>query len=54
MLRKMLCIPDLHRYMPSGAGPADMGERHPLPLYPLDSLTPFVAGPAGPDPGLGA
>ena len=37
--------------MPSRAGPEDMGERQPLPLYPLDSLTPFVAGPLGPDPG---
>ena len=40
--------------MPSRAGPEDMGERQPLPLYPLDSLTPFVAGPEGPDPGPGA
>ena len=40
--------------LPSRAGAEDMGERQPLPLYPLHSLTPFVAGPAGPDPGLGA
>ena len=40
--------------MPSRAGPEDMGERQPLPLYPLDSLTPFVARAAALDPGLGA
>ena len=30
-----------------------MGERQPLPLYPLDSLTPFVAG-LWPRPGAGS
>ena len=54
MLRKMLCILDLHRFMPSRAGPEDIGERQPRPLYPLDSLTPFVARAAALDPGLGA
>ena len=29
-----------------------MGERQPLPLYPLDSLTPCVARAAALDPGL--
>ena len=38
--------------LPSRAGPEDMGERQPLPLYPLDSLTPFVARAAALDPGL--
>ena len=40
--------------MPSRAGPEDMGERQALPLYPLDSLTPFVARAAALDPGLQA
>ena len=44
----------MHSSMPSRAGPEDMGERQPLPLYPLDSLTPFVARAAALDPGLGA
>ena len=37
---------------PSG-GPEDLGERQPLPLNPLDSLTPIVARVATLDPGLG-
>ena len=41
-------------YMPSRAGPEDMGERQALPLYPLDSLTPFLTRVATLDPGLGA
>ena len=31
-----------------------MGERQPLPLYPLDSLTPLLTRAAALDPGLGA
>ena len=31
-----------------------MGERQALPLYPLDSLTPFLTRAAALDPGLGA
>ena len=38
--------------MPSRAGPEDMGERQALPLYPLDSLTPFLTRAAALDPGL--
>ena len=40
--------------MPSRAGPEDMGERQALPLYPLDSLTPFLTRAAALDPGLEA
>ena len=39
--------------MPSRAGPEDIGERQALPLYPLDSLTPFLTRAAALDPGLG-
>ena len=44
----------MHRFCPARAGPEDMGERQALPLYPLDSLTPFLTRAAALDPGLGA
>ena len=54
LLRKKLSIPDVHRFSPARRGPKDKGERQPLPLCPLDSITPFLTRAAALDPGLGA